>query len=691
MKKLLNWRLLAAAGIMLAMVFALVIKVNTARAGSGNANPGSNGYSISNNTPGFIKKATDTGAKDPTSVITATVWLKLHNTAQLDQLAVGQSQKGNANYHKWIDQASFNATYAPTAQEANSVGNFLKAHDLTILTTSDDNGYVKVQGTVGAMEKAFHTQIDTYTLNGQTYYANNADPNINDASGAHVDAVSLDNYGFTPNNVIATEPDGTQFKSIPLSSGSKGTFFAGQCFTGTETHTFTNTGVTATYTGNRFGTDINNTTIGQLPPCGYAPNEMQAAYNMNSLYSAGFDGTGQTVVITDAFGDPTIQQDAEAFSQVYGLPDLNSSNFQVLRAPGAVNNPVDNGHIGPGAGWAGEITLDVEWVHAMAPKAHIDLVVGPTNGSDLDEAVNYAVVHHLGNTISNSWSSVEGFGNPAHYNRDNRILEEAAVQGIDVNFSSGDNGDELANTGLKTVDFPGSSPFATSIGGTSLALNADNSMAWQSGWGTNLTKIAGHANAGSPALSTPLNEGFVFGAGGGTSLTFAKPAWQSSLPGTMRQVPDVSMLADPYTGVEIIETDAATGQLGVGVIGGTSLASPMFSAIMAIASEKAGHGLGQAAPLMYGLQGTSAITDVTSTTSATNVTGTINSTAYSADQLAAPTTNPFFSAFYNSPFSTNWFVITFGTDSSLSTSNGWDNVTGVGTPNGANFVNALGN
>jgi subtilase family serine protease len=414
---------------------------------------------------------------------------------------------------------------------------------------------------------------------------------------------------------------------------------------------------------------------------------MQTAYNLTPLYQAGWDGTGQTIVITDAFGSPTIQTDAEVFSQLYGLPDLTPSNFQVLRAPGALNHPA-NKHFNP-VGWADEITLDVEWVHATAPGANIVLVIGPNNGSDLDEAVNYAVVHHLGNTISNSWSSVEGFGNPAQLIRINRILEAAAAQGIDVNFSSGDFGDFAAIVGFKTVGFPGSSPFATSIGGTSLALNPDNTIMFQTGWGNNITRIANTIALGSPPTVPPINFGFQFGAGGGSSLTFAKPAFQSGLPGPARLTPDISMLADPFTGVEIIET--INGQLSVGVIGGTSLACPMFSGIMGIASQKAGHGLGQAAQLVYNLPA-GAVSDILAVSSPNNVTGVINgSTIETADDLAAPLdgTTSYYSALYNSPFSTRWFVLTFGTDTSLTTGPGWDNVTGVGTPDGWKFVNAI--
>ena len=162
--------------------------------------------------------------------------------------------------------------------------------------------------------------------------------------------------------------------------------------------TFTAGANTATYTGNRYGSDITNGNLGHLPPCGYQPNELHTAYNMNGLYANGLDGTGETVVVIDAFGSDSIQTDAEVFSQLYGLPDLTPANFQVMHAPGALHNP-GNGKFGGSAGWKDEITLDVEWVHAMAPGANIVLLISPNNGADLDETVNFAVIHHLGNTI----------------------------------------------------------------------------------------------------------------------------------------------------------------------------------------------------------------------------------------------------------------------------------------------------
>ncbi len=657
---------------------------------SGATQTSSAAYTISGNTPGFIKKATDLGSADLTTVISVTVWLNLHNEQQLDRLVQQQYQKGSPSFHKWITQDGFNASFSPTNQEVKSVQNFLTAHGLSVLAVAENNFYVKVQGSIGDIEKAFHVDIHNYSLNGQTLRSNNSNPSLNDASGAHVAGITgMDDFGFQPNVVLPTDAEGQTFPMRAVGSNPSGFFFEGQCFRGVQTKIFTNSsaGVTATYTGNRYGADITNNALGHLPPCGYKPSEMQTAYGLKPLYGQGLDGTGETVVIVDAYGSDTIAQDAEIFSQLYGLPDITPQNFSVVRAPGLQNNPK-----GVQRGWDVETTLDVEWAHAMAPGANIALVVA-TDRASLDEAINYAVVHHLGNTISNSWSSIEGFGNPRTLDRVNRILEMAAAQGIDVNFASGDRGDEFQRVGFLSVDFPASSPFATGIGGTSLALNSDNSILFQTGWGNNLTRIANTISQGSTPVVPPINFGFNGGAGGGSSLTFAKPGFQSSLPGAARLVPDVSMLADPFTGAEVIESFG--NQTFVLVVGGTSLATPMFSGLMSIATQKNGHvGFGQAAALLYNLPA-GAVNDVAPFDSPNNVTGTITTPSgtinLTADQLAGPlqNTTQHYSALYNSPFSTRWFVLTFGTDSSLVVTPGWDNVTGVGTPNGPAFVNAL--
>ncbi len=685
-----------SSGLGVLAIAAILSLVSFSSSGSSQSSSGPNGnadgYVIKNNTPGFVKRAVDQGAADPTTLISVTAWLKLHNENQLDQIVQQLYNKKSSSFHKWLNQTEFNVSFSPTAQEVNAVQNFLTAHGLSVTAVAENNFFVKVQGTIGQIEQTFHVSIHNFTFNGANYRSNTGDPAGNDTSMGLIAAITgMDDLGFEPAYASQMEPGGTAIPMTPLGSNPQGLFFESQCFRGVQAKTFPpnatpSTVPQATYTGNRYGADITNNTLGHLPPCGYQPSELQTAYNMNALYTQGLDGSGETVVVVDAYGSDTIAHDAEIFSLFYGLPDITSANFQVVKAPGLVNNP-----FGVARNWAIETTLDVEWVHALAPKANIALVTA-TDRASLDEAINYAVVHHLGNTISNSWSSIEILGNPAEHDRTNRILEMAAAEGINVNFATGDFGDESVRIGITAVDFPASSPFATGVGGTSLGLNPDNTIAFQTGWGNNLTRIANRVSQGSTPVDPPLHLGFQSGAGGGTSAEFAKPGFQSSLGGNARLVPDISMLADPFTGAEFIQT--VNGVTAVGVVGGTSLATPLFSAVMAIAAQKAGHGLGQAAALVYSLPA-GAVHDVVSPSTANNVTGTIKdaggTTSFTADQLAAPLfgNTSYLSAIYNSPFSTRWFVLTFGTDSSLTTGPGWDNVTGVGTPNGQAFVNAI--
>src|SRR5258708_1656842 len=256
------------------------------------------------------------------------------------------------------------ATWAPDAS-------FMFGSPVFERYVSPFNFYVKVQGTIGDIEKAFHVDIHIYNLHGQTYRSNTGDPNINDASGAHVAAISgMDDFGFQPNIVLPTDAEGQPLPMTPVGSSPNGVFFESQCFRGVETHTFPpnakpSTLPQATSSGNRYGADIPNNTLGHLAPCGYQPSEMHTAYNLSPLYQQGLDGSGETVVIVDAYGSATIAQDAELFSQIYGLPDITSQNFSVGKAPGLVHNPK-----GPARNWALETRLAAEWGNAIAPGAN---------------------------------------------------------------------------------------------------------------------------------------------------------------------------------------------------------------------------------------------------------------------------------------------------------------------------------
>jgi subtilase family serine protease len=241
------------------------------------------------------------------------------------------------------------------------------------------------------------------------------------------------------------------------------------------------------------------------------------------------------------------------------------------------------------------------------------------------------------------------------------------------------------------VSVPADSPYATAVGGVSLALKSDKTIAWQAGWGNNIAPIRFSGFIYDPPFE--LSQ-FNAGSGGGPSAIFGKPSYQHLLKGSARLLPDISWLADPYTGgVIVISEPFQYPPQTYQVYGGTSLACPMFSALWAIANQEAGVSLGQASGYLYSMPA-STITDVLPVVSTTNVTANYKESAtvtdiYTAADLATPLegTTKFISAIWDYPlYQDSTFLVTFGTDSGLTTGKGWDDVTGLGTPNGKAFA-----
>jgi subtilase family serine protease len=642
---------------------------------------------IAGNTPGFIATGKNIGPEEASTTISVTLWLQPRNRTTLDTLAEQLYDQSSPNYHQWLKSAELISQFAPTAAQLGVAKQFLTEHGMKVTNVGPANFSVTAQGTVAVVQRAFSVQIDKFTVGSETHRGNVNNPTITGPAAAVVAAVSgLDDYTVTHpvaqvTNAFKSGKQGATATKLS-SVTSNGIFYSGQCFPGTATDVFTTGGALpfGTYTGNTYGQPVNGGGLGGLPPCGYDPAEIQTAYNLNGLYTEGFHGEGQTIVIIDWYGSPYITSDANVFSSLNGLPPLTSSNFNIIYYPYNCNC----GGIDP------EINLDVEWSHAIAPQANIILLVPPSASfADINNATVYAITYGLGNVISGSFGAPEAFVAPVFLEQNSLVSELAAVSGISTNYATGDYGDDTIFGGGPTVSTPADSPFATAVGGVSLATNPDNTLAWQSGWGTNATGIVAPPFAGGYVADPPLNFGFQFGSGGGNSAFFSKPSFQKKASGKGRGLPDISWLADPYTGAEIVLFDG-TGE-AVAVYGGTSLATPMFSALWAIANQEAGVPLGQAAPYLYSMPA-GTITDVIPVGSPTNPTGIIQDSTgfhhYTAAQLAAPLdgTSKFYSGIYNDPFDDEWDIITFGTDSSLKTKPGWDNVTGLGTPNGQAFA-----
>jgi len=333
----------------------------------------------------------------------------------------------------------------------------------------------------------------------------------------------------------------------------------------------------------------------------YRPSDLQAQYNFGPLYAQGDNGAGQTIVIFDAFGSPTIRADLATFDQAFGLPAPPS--FHIYMPEGAVNynytgvpSPVDfhNKNVATKIGWAYETTLDVDWAHAMAPGASIDLVVTPipeTEGvqgiPNLQHAQQFALSNHLGTIWSDSWAATEqSFHNPASIQNLDRLYARAASQGVTAFFATGDGG--VANTDKQgatypfaTVNYPSSSPNVVSVGGTEVNPPTASISAYQP--------------------EQVWNDGHGAG-GGGYSTVFGEPAFQSGAgipdpPGT-RGLPDVSMNAAVISAVLVYESFDPTVPPGWTLIAGTSEATPLWAGTDAVMNQADGS-LGFLAPRLY--------------------------------------------------------------------------------------------
>ncbi len=292
---------------------------------------------------------------------------------------------------------------------------------------------------------------------------------------------------------------------------------------------------------------------GALPyaPCGYTPAQVKGAYGIS-----GYDGSGQTVAIIDAYAAPTIVQDVSQWSTNRGLPTFHANQFTQVVAPGTYHHPERGLKQNPQV-WYGEETLDVEAVHGMAPAADVVYVGAPNNFQDLDAALNHVVDRRLAQIVTNSYGFNTEDLPPGYIKPYEDIILQGVTEGIGIYFSSGDNSDESLVEGFRTTDWPASSPFVTAVGGTSLAVGASNNYLFETGWGTTTSSWTG--TTWSPTPPGP----WLYGAGGGVSSIFAEPSYQVGVvPGSVftaqgrtgRAVPDIAAFADPNTGYLIGET-----------------------------------------------------------------------------------------------------------------------------------------
>jgi subtilase family serine protease len=339
----------------------------------------------------------------------------------------------------------------------------------------------------------------------------------------------------------------------------------------------------------------------------YAPAQLQTAYDLKPLYARGLTGKGKTIVLVDSFGSPTIAQDLQQFDSDFGLADPPS--LKVLQPAGAVP-PFDETNDDM-VGWAEESTLDVEWAHAIAPGANIVLVETPvsetegvTGFPEIVKAENFVINHGIGDVISQSFGATEEtFPSKRSIFALRSAFTNAALHGVTVLGSSGDSGS--TDFKLNLVDlydhqvnsWPSSDPLVTSVGGTQLHLDAaGNRLAPDNVWN-----------------DIPI--GIDAAGGGGPSHVFPRPLFQFGTrtgAGRARATPDISMSA-AVDGGALVYLGFPGVRIGYHVFGGTSVSSPLFSGVVAIADQIAGRRLGLINPRLYdiGTRASKGLVDVT--------------------------------------------------------------------------------
>jgi subtilase family serine protease len=367
----------------------------------------------------------------------------------------------------------------------------------------------------------------------------------------------------------------------------------------------------------------------------YTAQDFEQGYGVSSLLGSGYNGKGETIAIIDAYGDPEVTQDLATYSAMFGLPAPSLSIIPV--------GPYDPS-AGIGSGWDVETALDVEAAHAMAPYAHINLLIAANASNALFDAVRMVATQHLGDVVSMSWGGPEsavlqsGFvesgslGNAyADY-----YFAMGASEGISFFSSTGDSGAFDGTTSVSgAASFPATSPFVTGVGGTTLFLTPTS--------GSFASLNSSSSYQGETAWSVePQYTGDQASSGGGVSTLYPQPYYQAAATTSgFRTVPDVSADANPYTGfVEVLE-GATT------VIGGTSLASPLWAGMTADLDQYMGRSLGSLNPVLYSIYA--------------------NKTAYAS----------------------SFHQVTFGFNAGYSAGPGYNLVTGMGSPNLAGLAAAI--
>jgi subtilase family serine protease len=380
----------------------------------------------------------------------------------------------------------------------------------------------------------------------------------------------------------------------------------------------------------------------------YGPDQIRTAYDIQPVLDGGTTGAGRTIVIIDAFSSPTLKKDLATWNAVWGICGMSvpptilpptaacpaHPSLNIIAPDGLTTFDVNDPNQ---VGWSAEISLDVEWAHAIAPGANIDLVLAKTNqDADILSVTKYAVDHNLGDVISQSFGEAEACMDPTLVAQQHEVFARATAKGISLFASSGDQGAAQPTCDgrgfIKSASTPASDPQVTGVGGTSLLADA---------------------KSGAYGSESVWNDEFGAG-GGGFSTIYRRPGYQAPFQDNNKQrgVPDVAYNGDVRGGViGAWSVLFPANVVAFFIFGGTSAGSPQWAGIVALADQKGGHRL-----------------------------GAINTALYHIGKSDA-----YGSAFHDITSGNN----SFGGVAGFAAAAGWDAATGLGTPDVAHLIPLL--
>jgi subtilase family serine protease len=542
----------------------------------------------------------------------------------LAQLLKEQQTKGSPLYHQWLKPGEFAARYGVNPSDLSKVAAWLQAQGFSGITVPPDADRITFNGTAAQVNAAFRTQLHRYLWHGQANWANASEVSVPTAFAGMTLGIAHLNT-FRPRPHIALRPVHARVQNAAGSLTPRYTVY-----------------------------DQNNNEINLI-----APADSAVIYDINALYNHSITGNGQTLGIV---GQTDITANISDVAHFRSLSGLNPSNV-----PTQILVP-NTGTAQQYAGDLEEADIDVEWSGAIAQNAQIIYVtVGNNQNYGVFDSLQYAIQTPLmsNNTkylpvISISYGACEqAFSGTSQIAMMERILEQANAQGQTIIASAGDSGSADCDTGYNSqnqvvaasgglaVDYPGSSQYVTSAGGTSFSGDINDQSKY---WSTTNTSSNGSALSYIPETTwndTPdlagLNaSGGLSAGGGGASTLFSKPAWQtgSGVPNDgHRDVPDVSLSADPahdgyvlcttetdsngnLTGTSSCVYPVGSGEVpyfdanGSGnVYGGTSIVAPQLAGMVTLWNQQAGNtgGVGNINPILYleAQENASAFHDVT--------------------------------------------------------------------------------